>query len=98
MALDIDSAIQVVQSRWGLVLWRTDEQGKGRPIFVVDLMGAWRSNKRGTKRHTGADREPSIVVNGENTLHSYISASVRVWDWCLSAQSISRSIASIISM
>ena len=32
------NAVQVVQSLWGLVLWCADEQGKGWPIFVADLM------------------------------------------------------------
>ena len=32
------NAVQVVQSLWGLVLWCADEQDKGWPIFVADLM------------------------------------------------------------
>jgi hypothetical protein len=64
-------AVQVVQSLWGLVLWCADEQGKGWPIFVADLMvhhpeiveWSWIRDIANSTKHRGLGDRTRTVEN-----------------------------------
>ena len=65
------NAVQVVQSLWALVLWCADEQGKGWPIFVADLMvhhpeiveWNWIRDMASSAKHRGIGDQTRTVEN-----------------------------------